>query len=87
MKNGLIESNNKALIQDDLQHEDEGFGNNVYRNFSPILNSTNLDSGSFIHDLQTENYLVAHGASYANDTSAFTMVLQETLPITLQCNI
>lgn len=72
-KHGMLVDNGKALVEDSLMHEVDGFGNNLYRNFDPIIGRENIIEGELLKDLPLQNYLTSFAASYADDTSAFSI--------------
>ena len=72
-KNGKLIYEKKGLIDDNLGNLSEGFGLNMYMNFSGLLGRENIIEGDFIPELNKKNYLCALGTSYANDTDAFDL--------------
>jgi len=61
----------RALITDNFfNFNNEGFANNGWRNFSPLVGESNITEGPYFSTLATQDYLMAYGCGNGSFTSA-----------------
>ena len=65
-RTGQIRSMRRAMVQDNFNFQNEGFGQSGYQSFIPLFNSDNVFSGAFRDSLLTGSYLCSFGAGGGN---------------------
>ncbi len=60
----------RALIDDNFSNYSEGFSGNGYRNFPPLVASSNVEKADYFNSMNNGNYILSYGCGGGNYTGA-----------------
>lgn len=68
-RNAMIDISMNSLVDDNFQGYSEGFAQNGYRNFGPLVGRKNIKTGNYRNDLTSKPYYFSYGCGAGTNSS------------------